>query len=82
MTFYILFDGEEKNNLMFDANIIGEASDKAFYPSRGFTRLFRAVNDLPVSEVEKIRIFDETDKAYTIEGFLKILSKLSLQKHS
>lgn len=82
MTFYILFSNESKENLMYDANILGEANEWTFFPSRGFSRLFRAVNELPVSEIEKIQIFDETDKKYTIEGFLKILNKLQIRKHT
>lgn len=81
MTYYILFDNEPKENLIYDANILGEANDFTFYPSRGFTRLFRAVEELPASELEKIQIFNETGKEFTIDKFLKILGKLTISKH-
>jgi len=82
MTYYILFEGEKKENLIYDANILGEASEKKFYPSRGLTRLARAVEQLPESQILKIQVFDEQGKNYTIEQFLKVIDKLIITKHN
>ena len=82
MTYYILFSGEKKENLIYDANILGEASEKKFYPSRGFARLARAVEEMPESQLLKIQVFDEQGKNYTIEQFLKVIAKLTLTKHN
>ena len=82
MTFYILFEGEKKENLIFDANILGEVTEKMFYPSKGFSRLARAIDSLPVSQLEKIQMFDEQGKDYTIEQFLKVIGKLTITRHN
>jgi len=82
MTFYILFDGEKKENLIFDANILGEANKKMFYPSKGFVRLARAIESMPASQLEKIQIFNDENNPYSIEQFLKIIGKLTITQHN
>ena len=82
MTYYILFPNETKENLIYDANILGESTKTTFYPNRGFYRFTRAINELNEESIIKIQLFDEQDKQYNVEQFLKLLSKLTISTHN
>ena len=75
MTYYILFDNEEKKNLDNDANILGETTTSLFYTSLGFRRFVRAID---AGEIECFKIFDEKGKDYTIKQFLDVISKYNI----
>ena len=79
MTYYILMDGESKDNLIYDANILGESSFKTFYTDRGFDRLIKLVTDYP-ELIEKTQIFDDHNKHYTVHQFLNIMEKHTIAK--
>jgi hypothetical protein len=79
MTYYIILDGEDPNVVKYDSGILGETSGKSFYANRGFTKLNRIANEKP-ELLEKIHIYDDTNKEFTIEKFLNILSKHKIIK--
>jgi len=78
MTYFILGEGESKENLMFDSNILGEESLGTFYPSQGFIALRNIIHTKPES-IPKFNIFDEVGTKYTITEFLDILEKLKIK---
>ena len=49
MTYFILGKDEDKANLMFDSNQLGEESLGTFYPAQGFAALHNMINmKLPI----------------------------------
>jgi hypothetical protein len=56
---------------------LGESSFKNFWADQGFDILERMIHKYP-DTLQHIKIKDEKSKEYTIEEFLKILSKLNL----
>jgi len=79
-TYYILLEGESKEKLGFDSSILGDSTEKCFYPNKGFSKLTKIINSLP-ELLSKIDIFDDNNKKYTVEQFLKVIGKLKIQQH-
>ena len=73
MTYYILLEGDSKQSI-WDENILGEESFGTFYTGNGF----KALNTIVMSEshlVETVTILDEKNQSYSIEEFIKLISK-------
>jgi len=73
MTYYILLEGDSKHSI-WDENILGEESFGTFYTGDGF----KALNSIVMSEshlVETITILDEKNQSYSVEEFVKLISK-------
>ncbi len=73
MTYYILLEGDSKHSI-WDENILGEESFGTFYTGNGF----KALNSIVMSEshlVETVTILDEKNQSYSIEEFIKLISK-------
>ena len=75
MTFYFLLKGEDKNHIMYDANILGYSTKKAFYPEQGLQRLMKISEKFP-KLLKDVSIYDDNNEVHTIEKFLEIISKL------
>jgi len=78
MIYYLLLDGDNEKDLMYETNMLGEESFKVFYPSLGLSILNRIVVDKP-ELLERLKIVDEQKKYYTIEGFLNKLEKWKIK---
>ena len=77
MTYYILLEGDSKNAI-WDENTLGEESFGTFYTGAGF----RALNAIVMSEshlVETIKIIDEKNQSYSVEDFVKLISKWKIK---
>ena len=73
MTYYILLEGDSKQSI-WDENILGEESFGTFYTGNGF----KALNSIVMSEshlVETVTILDEKNQSYSVEEFVKLISK-------
>jgi|TARA_R100000353_G_C6346025_1_gene151840 hypothetical protein len=79
MVYYILGKNEDKSNLMFDSNILGEESFGTFYPSQGFVALHNIIHTKP-DKLEDFTILDEQGKKYNASEFLDIVEKLRIKK--
>ena len=65
MTYFIIGKNEDKANLMFDSNQLGEESLGTFYPAQGFAALHNMINMKP----ESLDI-DDLDKKVINDIFL------------
>ena len=79
MTYFILGKNEDKANLMFDSNQLGEESLGTFYPAQGFIALHNMIHNKPES-LENFIIMDDVGKNYSITEFLDVVEKLKLKK--
>ena len=79
MTYFILGKNEDKANLMFDSNQLGEESLGTFYPAQGFAALHNMINMKPES-LENFIIMDDVGKNYSITEFLDVVEKLKIKK--
>ena len=77
MMYYILLPDDNDDGVQYSINVLGESSFKNFWVSQGFDILERMIHKYP-DTLEQIKIKDEKSKEYTIEEFLKIVSKLNL----
>ena len=77
MTYYILLEGDSKDAI-WDENILGEESFGTFYTGDGF----KAFNSIVMSEptlLEKVTIIDEKKASYSVEDFVKLISKWKIK---
>ena len=77
MTYYILLEGDSKQSI-WDENILGEESFGTFYTGNGF----KALNSIVMSEshlVETVTILDEKNQSYSVEEFVKLISKWKIK---
>ena len=77
MTYYILLEGDSKNAI-WDENILGEESFGTFYTGAGF----KALNTIVMSEshlVETVKIVDKKNQSYSVEEFVKLISKWKIR---
>ena len=73
MTYYILLNNDSVEDI-WDENILGEESFGTFYTGNGF----KALNSIVMSEshlVETVTILDEKNQSYSVEEFVKLISK-------
>ena len=73
MTYYILLDMDTIDDI-WDENILGEESFGTFYTGNGF----RAFNSIVMNDpdlLEHVVIIDEKKSPYSVEEFIKLLSK-------
>ncbi len=78
MTYFILGKDEDKANLMFESNQLGEESLGTFYPAQGFIALHNMIHNRPES-LEHFVILDDKGKNYTITEFLDVIEKLKIK---
>jgi len=77
MTYYILLEGDSKDAI-WDENILGEESFGTFYTGDGF----KAFNSIVMNEptlLEKVTIIDEKKASYSVEEFVKLISKWKIK---
>ena len=77
MTYYILLDNDSIESI-WDENILGEESFGTFYTGAGF----KALNTIVMSEshlVETVKIVDEKNQSYSVEEFVKLISKWKIR---
>ena len=79
MTYFIIGKNEDKANLMFDSNQLGEESLGTFYPAQGFAALHNMIHNKPES-LENFIIMDDVGKNYSITEFLDVVEKLKIKK--
>ena len=79
MTYYLLLNGDDEKDAMYDTNILGEDSFGVFYPSLGFNILNKIINQKP-ELLEEIKIIDDHKNPHTITEFLDIVEKLRIKK--
>ena len=79
MTYFIIGKDEDKANLMFESNQLGEESLGTFYPAQGFAALHNMINMKPES-LENLIIMDDKGKNYSITEFLDVIEKLKIKK--
>ena len=73
MTYYILLDMDSIEDI-WDENILGEESFGKFYVGSGYKALTNMINREP-EVLESIAIIDEKKNSYSVEEFLKLMSK-------
>ena len=73
MTYYILLDNDSIEDI-WDENILGEESFGKFYIGSGYKALTNMINKEP-EVLESIAIIDEKKNSYSVEEFLKLMSK-------
>ena len=77
MTYYILLEGDSEDAI-WDENILGEESFGTFYTGAGF----KALKTIVMSDshlVETITIIDEKKASYSVEEFVKLISKWKIK---
>jgi len=77
--YYILLPDDTEEGVQYSTNVLGESSFKNFWAEQGFEILERLVNKYP-DTLNEVKIKDEKSKEYTVEEFLKNISKLNLIK--
>ena len=73
MTYYILLNNDTVKDI-WDDNILGEESFGKFYVGNGFLALDNIANKKP-EVLETVTIIDEQKNEYSVEEFLKLISK-------
>ena len=81
MVYYILGKKENKENLMFSTNILGEESFGSFYPEQGFIALHNIIHTKP-EKINDFSIIDEQGKKYSVTEFLDVVEKLKIMSKS
>ena len=79
MMYYILLPDDTEEGAQYSTNVLGESSFKNFWAEQGFEILERLVNKYP-DTLNEVKIKDEKSKEYTVEEFLKNISKFNLIK--
>ena len=77
MMYYILYPGNEEHDTVNDINQLGESSFKNFWADQGLDSLEKVIKEHS-DVVALLKIKDESNKDYSIEEFLDIISKLKL----
>ena len=79
MVYYLLIpDGyDDQDGVTFQTMTLGESSFKNFWADQGFDSLEKVVKEHS-DVVTLLKIKDESNKDYSIEEFLDIISKLKL----
>ena len=81
MVYYILGKNEDKENLMFSTNILGEESFGSFYPEQGFIALHNIIHTKP-EKINDFSIIDEQGKKYSVTEFLDVVEELKIMSKS
>ncbi len=81
MVYYILGKKENKENLMFSTNILGEESFGSFYPEQGFIALHNIIHTQP-DKIDEFSIIDEQGKKYSVSEFLDVVEKCKVMQKS
>ena len=79
MVYYILGKKEDKKNLMFSTNILGEESFGSFYPEQGFIALHNIIHTQP-DKINEFSIIDEQGKKYSVSEFLDVVEKCKVMQ--
>ena len=79
MVYYILGKNEDKENLMFSTNILGEESFGSFYPEQGFIALHNIIHTKP-EKINDFSIIDEQGKKCSVSEFLDVVEKCKVMQ--
>ena len=79
MVYYLLVpDGyDSQDGVTFQTMVLGESSFKSFWADQGLDSLEKVIKEHS-DVVALLKIKDESNKDYSIEEFLDIISKLKL----
>ena len=78
MQYYIVLPRDREQDMLNEANLIGEESLGNFWPGSGLTVLMTIVTQKP-ELVERVTIKTETGKQLSIEEFLSKVNKLKIK---
>lgn len=79
MMYYILLPGDNKGDLVYSTNVLGEDTGfGTFWAEDGFFALIKMV-EIAHDQLENVEIRDSFDQSYTIEQFLSILKNLKIK---
>ena len=78
MQYYIILPRDREQDMLNEANLIGEESLGNFWPGSGLTVLMTIVTQKP-ELVERVTIKTETGKQLSIEEFLSKVNKLKIK---
>lgn len=79
MQYYLMGPGDTEDDLLNEANLLGEVSFNTFWPGTALTTLMTAVDKHPeMLPILKIRS-DSTNKIFTIEEFLLNIQNLKIR---
>ena len=79
MTYYIMMDGDKKQDTQYSSNILGEESFGTFYPEEGMQALMNIVNKRP-ELLSNVKIDGEDSRKFTLTEFFDIISTLRIRK--
>jgi len=77
MKYYIRLSGDSDASISTTNNVLGESSFSTFYTENGYRALRNIVMNYP-EVLEDVKIFDDTNKQYTIEEFFDSIKKLNI----
>lgn len=79
MQYFLLMPGDTEQDMLNEANLLGEASFGNFWAGSALTLLMKLVDSQPeVLPLVRIRS-DMTSKVYSIEEFLTAIQKLKVR---
>ena len=79
MQYFLLMPGDTEEDVLNEANLLGEDSFGTFWAGSGLTTLMKIVDSHPeVLPMVRIRT-DMDQRSYTIEHFLTNISKLKIR---
>ena len=78
MTYYIIMKDDNPEDVMYDANQLGESSFDSFYPGAGLSGLMNIVEKSPTL-LPTLRIIKQTGEQITVEQFLTEIQPLRIK---
>ena len=79
MQYFILMPGDTEEDVLNEANLLGEDSFGTFWAGSGLTTLMKIVDTHPeILPMVRIRS-DKDQRSYTIEQFLTNIAKLKIK---
>jgi len=80
MKYYIMMPGDNAESMMFESNLLGEASFKVFWAAQGLTVLMKMVDQAP-EMLEAVTIKTEKGESISVEQFLERIQNLSVRSN-
>jgi len=80
MKYYIMMPGDNAESMMFESNLLGEASFKVFWAAQGLTVLMKMVDKAP-EMLEAVTIKTEKGESISVEQFLERIQNLSVRSN-
>jgi len=80
MKYYIMMPGDNAESMMFESNLLGEASFKVFWAAQGLTVLMKMIDQAP-EMLEAVTIKTEKGESISVEQFLERIQNLSVRSN-